>query len=66
MNALVEMNPRVETLTENDPRWARVASRDRTADGEFFYSVRNHRRVLPPFLPITPGKPQERAVSCQP
>ena len=25
---------------ENDPRWARVASRDRTADGAFFYSVR--------------------------
>ncbi len=25
--------------TERDPRWARVKARDRTADGQFFYSV---------------------------
>ena len=27
------------TATELDPRWARVVARDRTADGEFYYSV---------------------------
>jgi AraC family transcriptional regulator, regulatory protein of adaptative response / methylated-DNA-[protein]-cysteine methyltransferase len=27
------------TETEKDPRWARVVARDRTADGQFWYSV---------------------------
>lgn len=27
------------TATERDPRWARVVARDRTADGQFYYSV---------------------------
>jgi AraC family transcriptional regulator of adaptative response/methylated-DNA-[protein]-cysteine methyltransferase len=27
------------TATVNDPRWARVVARDRSADGEFWYSV---------------------------
>jgi AraC family transcriptional regulator of adaptative response/methylated-DNA-[protein]-cysteine methyltransferase len=30
---------RVATETEKDPRWARVVARDRTADGQFWYSV---------------------------
>lgn len=29
----------IETPVERDPRWAQVRSRDRSADGEFFYSV---------------------------
>lgn len=40
MSALVEMDLKMELPTELDPRWARVAARDRSADGEFFYSVR--------------------------
>lgn len=31
------MNP---SLTESDPRWARVVARDKSADGAFWYSVR--------------------------
>jgi AraC family transcriptional regulator, regulatory protein of adaptative response / methylated-DNA-[protein]-cysteine methyltransferase len=30
---------RIVTETEKDPRWARVVARDRTADGQFWYSV---------------------------
>jgi AraC family transcriptional regulator of adaptative response/methylated-DNA-[protein]-cysteine methyltransferase len=37
------MHARLETQTpprtENDPRWAAVTARDRSRDGEFFYSV---------------------------
>ncbi len=58
MNALVEMNPRVETLTENDPRWARVASRDRTADGEFFYSVETTGVYCRPSCPSRLANPK--------
>jgi AraC family transcriptional regulator of adaptative response/methylated-DNA-[protein]-cysteine methyltransferase len=32
-------NPSFPTATEQDPRWARVLARDRSADGAFFYSV---------------------------
>lgn len=40
MNAQADqlMNP--NTPTENDPRWAAVVARDRSADGTFYYSVR--------------------------
>jgi AraC family transcriptional regulator, regulatory protein of adaptative response / methylated-DNA-[protein]-cysteine methyltransferase len=31
--------PTFPTATEQDPRWARVLARDRSADGDFFYSV---------------------------
>jgi AraC family transcriptional regulator of adaptative response/methylated-DNA-[protein]-cysteine methyltransferase len=31
--------PRPAAATENDPRWQSVVARDRSADGEFFYSV---------------------------
>ncbi len=40
MDALVKERARMEWSAENDPRWARVAARDRSADGEFFYSVK--------------------------
>lgn len=30
---------RLKPPTENDPRWARIVARDRTADGKFWYSV---------------------------
>ncbi len=39
MNALVDLKSAIELPTERDPRWARVAARDRSADGTFFYSV---------------------------
>ena len=32
-------NSKPTTETEKDPRWARLVARDRTADGQFWYSV---------------------------
>jgi AraC family transcriptional regulator, regulatory protein of adaptative response / methylated-DNA-[protein]-cysteine methyltransferase len=40
MDALATQPAGTELPTEQDPRWARVVARDRSADGEFFYSVR--------------------------
>src|ERR1700692_2614211 len=41
INAVASENPSrpVELGVANDPRWARVLARDRTADGKFWYSV---------------------------
>src|SRR5687767_10393473 len=39
MSALAKAKHLPESPTERDPRWARVAARDRSADGKFFYSV---------------------------
>ena len=41
INAMIPENVRrsVELGVANDPRWARVLARDRTADGTFWYSV---------------------------
>ena len=40
VDALSQMKPKTQASVENDPRWARVAARDRSADGAFFYGVR--------------------------
>lgn len=40
MDALVTSKPDLTVSAELDPRWARVVARDRSADGEFFYSVK--------------------------
>ena len=39
MDALVMDRPSPDRPTEQDPRWASVVSRDRSADGTFYYSV---------------------------
>jgi AraC family transcriptional regulator of adaptative response/methylated-DNA-[protein]-cysteine methyltransferase len=39
MHVLVEAGPAPDCATERDPRWAQVVSRDRSADGVFYYSV---------------------------
>src|SRR6266511_3837069 len=39
MDALVMDGPSPDRSTEQDPRWASVVSRDRSADGTFYYSV---------------------------
>ena len=39
MDALAKESPDAGLATEQDPRWASVVSRDRSADGAFYYSV---------------------------
>lgn len=39
MDALVKGYEKTATPVERDPRWARVVARDRSGEGEFFYSV---------------------------
>ncbi len=39
MDALVKEQPAAGLATELDPRWASVTTRDRSADGGFYYSV---------------------------
>jgi AraC family transcriptional regulator of adaptative response/methylated-DNA-[protein]-cysteine methyltransferase len=38
MDARIEANA-APAATENDPRWAAIAARDKSKDGEFYYSV---------------------------
>jgi AraC family transcriptional regulator of adaptative response/methylated-DNA-[protein]-cysteine methyltransferase len=44
--------------TEQDPRWALVASRDRRADGDFVYAVRTTGVFCRPSCPSRLAKPQ--------
>ncbi|MSQ18732.1 MAG: bifunctional DNA-binding transcriptional regulator/O6-methylguanine-DNA methyltransferase Ada [Betaproteobacteria bacterium] len=44
--------------TRNDPRWARVLHRDRSADGTFFYSVRTTRVYCRPSCAARPARPE--------
>ncbi len=46
------------TSTAPDPRWARVAARDRTADGEFFYSVETTGVYCRPSCPSRTPNPK--------
>jgi AraC family transcriptional regulator, regulatory protein of adaptative response / methylated-DNA-[protein]-cysteine methyltransferase len=40
ITTMKENNPKLATTAiADDPRWARVIARDRSADGEFWYSV---------------------------
>ena len=39
MNDMTKIKINPATAVENDPRWARVLSRDKTADGQLWYSV---------------------------
>ena len=45
-SATDQRSPRAKFLGD-DERWEAVAQRDRTADGTFFYSVRDDRGLLP-------------------
>jgi AraC family transcriptional regulator of adaptative response/methylated-DNA-[protein]-cysteine methyltransferase len=46
------------TATENDPRWARVVARDRTADGQFWYSVATTGVYCRPSCPSRTANPK--------
>jgi AraC family transcriptional regulator of adaptative response/methylated-DNA-[protein]-cysteine methyltransferase len=47
--------------TVNDPRWARVVARDRTADGEFWYSVATTGVYCRPSCPSRGANPKNIA-----
>ena len=67
---------RTATLTEGDPRWARVVARDRTADGVFWYSVATTGVYCRPACPSRTANPKNvglhdtldeaRATGCRP
>src|SRR4029453_15212370 len=46
------------TGTEQDPRWAAVVSRDRKADGTFFYSVKTTGVYCRPSCASRPPNPE--------
>jgi AraC family transcriptional regulator of adaptative response/methylated-DNA-[protein]-cysteine methyltransferase len=46
------------TQTEADPRWARVKTRDKTADGRFVYAVRTTGIFCKPSCPARAAKPE--------
>lgn len=47
--------------TTGDPRWARVQARDRSADGEFVYSVRSTGVYCRPSCGARPARPENVA-----
>lgn len=52
---------RVQAMTtaiESDPRWARVRSRDKSADGEFWYAVATTGVYCRPSCPARPAHPR--------
>jgi len=74
MTMTLERDP--TTATEQDPRWARVLARDRTADGLFWYSVRTTGVYCRPSCPSRGANPKNvglhdtledaRATGCRP
>ena len=46
--------------TENDPRWAQVMARDKSADGTFWYSVQTTGVYCRPSCPSRQANPEER------
>ncbi len=50
--------PGSAAATESDPRWAQVASRDRTADGQFWYSVATTGIYCRPSCPSRTANPK--------
>ena len=47
-------------MTVMDPRWEAVVARDRRADGTFYYSVQDDRRLLPSVVRLAPAETRER------
>ncbi len=45
-------------ITQQDPRWAQVVARNRSADGSFVYAVKTTGVFCRPSCPARPAKPQ--------
>jgi AraC family transcriptional regulator of adaptative response/methylated-DNA-[protein]-cysteine methyltransferase len=52
------MKPVETSETARDPRWARIVARDRSADGEFWFSVRTTRIYCRPSCPSRGANPR--------
>src|SRR5215470_1756016 len=53
-----------EQPTEQDPRWAAVIARDRSADGTFYYSVSTTGVYCRPSCPARHAKPGHVRFHC--
>lgn len=49
---------RLAAATLSDPRWASVAARDSSVDGQFFYSVKTTGVYCRPSCPAKPARPE--------
>src|SRR5262245_27847115 len=58
-NVTILKNPKTaSTLAANDPRWAQVVARDRSADGQFWYSVATTGIYCRPSCPSRAANPR--------
>jgi AraC family transcriptional regulator of adaptative response/methylated-DNA-[protein]-cysteine methyltransferase len=69
-NVIVPIKPSFPATTEQDPRWARVLTRDRSADSAFFYSVATTGIYCRPSCPSRRANPKnvrfhESVAACQ-
>ena len=55
------LNQEATAATEGDPRWPAIVARDRTADGQFFYSVKSTGVYCRPSCAARLAKPQNVA-----
>jgi AraC family transcriptional regulator of adaptative response/methylated-DNA-[protein]-cysteine methyltransferase len=58
MDQIVKSKFRRSTPTEADPRWARIMARDKTADGQFWYSVATTGIYCRPSCPSRGANPK--------
>jgi AraC family transcriptional regulator of adaptative response/methylated-DNA-[protein]-cysteine methyltransferase len=59
MTMTILKNPKpASTLVANDPRWAQVVARDRSADGQFWYSVATTGIYCRPSCPSRAANPK--------
>jgi AraC family transcriptional regulator, regulatory protein of adaptative response / methylated-DNA-[protein]-cysteine methyltransferase len=55
----IQKNPKTaSTLVANDPRWAQIVARDRSADGRFWYSVATTGIYCRPSCPSRAANPK--------
>jgi AraC family transcriptional regulator of adaptative response/methylated-DNA-[protein]-cysteine methyltransferase len=57
MSQIIELSKKT-VATANDPRWARVVARDRTADGQFWYCVATTGVYCRPSCPSRTANPK--------
>jgi AraC family transcriptional regulator, regulatory protein of adaptative response / methylated-DNA-[protein]-cysteine methyltransferase len=55
---LTKMTASIEPAVTNDPRWARIVARDRSADGHFWYSIATTGVYCRPSCPSRTANPK--------
>src|SRR5262249_787061 len=56
-STIAKPQPSTPPSASDDPRWARIAARDRTADGQLWYSVATTGVYCRPSCPSRPANP---------